>query len=153
MRSPQVLIYDKDNRLSGWLREQLQDRKWTWREVRSPESCLRLLRHGGPNVVLLKLGEDLPAEMSLLDQLGRLYPETGTVLVSDLDNPWLTSLAWDLGARYVLSPPQPREQLAEIVAGLMSAASPGHRGVGGSPSPGTIKPTPPREQDQSAPNP
>jgi DNA-binding response OmpR family regulator len=152
MRAPQVLIYDTDSRLSGWLREQLRERKWTWREVRSPESCLRLLRHGGPNVVVLKVGEDLPAEMSLLDQLGRLYPETGTVLVSDLDNPWLTSLAWDLGARYVLSPPQPREQLAEIVASLMGAAGRGHREVWGPPFPGMNKSPSPPEQGPGAPN-
>ena len=36
------------------------------------------------------------------------------------DQPPLAGLAWDLGACYVLFPPQPREQLLEIVNSLMS---------------------------------
>ena len=41
------------------------------------------------------------------------------VLAADGDQPELAGLAWDLGAAYVLLPPQPRERLPEIVAGLM----------------------------------
>jgi DNA-binding response OmpR family regulator len=133
MRSPQVLIYEQDHRLAGWLREQLKELKWTCREVRSPESCLHLLRHGGPNVVVLKVGHDLKGEMRFLERSGRLYPETAAVVVSDMDNPALAALAWDLGARYVLSPPQPRDSLPAIVVALMGAASRRLQGMEGLP--------------------
>jgi hypothetical protein len=143
MRSPQLLIYEPDDRLLGLLREQAKEHKWTWREVRSPESCLRLLRHGGPNMVVLKVGNDVTAEMRFLEQCGRLYPDTALVVVSDMDNPWLTGLAWDLGARYVLSPPQPRNQLPDIVAGLMAAIGPPSPGSGEFPPPEGAEPPPP----------
>jgi DNA-binding NarL/FixJ family response regulator len=124
VRSPQLLIYDQDGRLAGWLREQLKDRKWTWRDIRSLPSCLRLLRHGGPNVLVLKVGYDVKGEMAFLEQAGQLYPETAALVISDMDNPSLTALAWDLGARYVLSPPQSRDVLPAILVGLMAAAGP-----------------------------
>jgi hypothetical protein len=70
-------------------------------------------------VLVLKLGRDLEKELSVLEQATRLYPETPAVVVGDAVNAVLEGLAWDLGASYVLFPPQPREQLPEIVAGLM----------------------------------
>jgi hypothetical protein len=36
----------------------------------------------------------------------------------------LAGLAWDLGARCVLFPPQTRDQLPGVVAGLMEAMMP-----------------------------
>ena len=34
----------------------------------------------------------------------------------------LAGLAWDLGAAYVLAPPQPRDALLSLVLGLMETA-------------------------------
>ncbi len=83
------------------------------------ETCLRLLKAGGPAVLIVKTGRDLERELALLDRATWLYPDAPAVLVADGDQPGLAGLAWDLGAAYVLLPPQPRERLAEIVAGLM----------------------------------
>jgi len=55
----------------------------------------------------------------MLEQVSWLYPDAATVLVGDSDQAWLAGLAWDLGAHWVLLPPQTRERLPEIVTGLM----------------------------------
>ncbi len=87
--------------------------------ARRPETCLRLLARGGPAVLVLKAGRDLERELALLERAVWLYPDAPVVLAADGDRPELAGLAWDLGAAYVLLPPQPRERLPEIVAGLM----------------------------------
>ena len=69
--------------------------------------------------MVIKAGRDLERELGLLERAAWLYPDVPAVLVCDGDQPELAGLAWDLGAAYVLLPPQPRERLAEIVAGLM----------------------------------
>jgi DNA-binding NarL/FixJ family response regulator len=122
MRFPQIVIYESDGLLAGLLRDQARDHQWLVREAQSSESVLRLLRPGGSSVVLLKVGPDLAGEMQLLERCGRLFPDAPVIVVSDTEHPGLTSLAWDLGARAVLGPPQPREALPEVVAGLMEAA-------------------------------
>ena len=131
MRFPQVLIYEGDGRLAALLRETLalgqggDKRRWALRSPRLASSCLRLLRGAGPSVLVLKLGRDPKRhEMPLLEQVTWLYPDTATVVVSELDNPALAGLAWDLGARCVLFPPQTRDQLPGVVAGLMEAMMP-----------------------------
>jgi len=57
--------------------------------------------------------------MALVEQVTWLFPETATVVVTDADNLPLVNLAWDLGARFVLHPPQVRELLAEVVSGFL----------------------------------
>ena len=73
---------------------------------------------------MLRVGRDLEREFALLERAVRLVPDAAVVLVGDADNPALAGLGWDLGARYVLFPPQPREQLPDIVAAFMAPAAP-----------------------------
>jgi hypothetical protein len=132
MRHPQVLVYETDGLLANLLRRaQLLRREqppdWSLREPRRLESCLRLLRGGHPSVLVLKVGHDLEQELTLLERVGRLYPDTATVVVGDAENPVLAGLAWDLGAAFVLFPPLPREHLLPVIAGLMRAAEPAGR--------------------------
>jgi hypothetical protein len=120
MRFPQLLVYETDGRLAGLLRELARERKWSLREPRRPEACCRLLRSSGPSVLVLKLGRQLEAEMALLERVTTQFPETVSIVVGDTDSPPVTGLAWDLGARYVLVPLEPREHLLEIVAGFLT---------------------------------
>ena len=147
MRQPQVLVYEADGRIAAQLREAAKGRKdrkqphWALHEPRQPEACLGLLRAGGRGVLVLKLGavpqrdaslleqgvgeEAAVAErallrgLTLLERVAWLCPEAATVVVADADHAPLAALCWDLGAAYVLAPPQPRDWLPEIVAGLL----------------------------------
>jgi hypothetical protein len=123
MRYPQLLIYEGDGRLAAQLRTAAQAQNWSLREPRQPESCLRLLRRGGPGVLVLKVGRDLVREMTLLEQVCWQLPDAACVVVGDAEDAVVAGLAWDLGAHAVLFPPQPREQLSDILVGLMGAAT------------------------------
>src|SRR5579859_741327 len=99
MRFPQLVIYEVDGRLKEMLRATAEANRWALRSPQTSAACLRLLRGGGPAVVILKIGRDLTKrELSLLERITWQYPEAAPVVVSDLDNPALTGLAWDLGA-------------------------------------------------------
>ena len=74
-------------------------------------------------MLVLRTGRDLERELALLERVTRLVPDTATVLVGDADNAALAALGWDLGLCYVLLPPQPREQLPELVEALMGVTS------------------------------
>ncbi len=119
MRHPMLLIVEGDGRLAALLRPAAEQHQWSLHEPRQSGSCLRLLQRGGPAVVVIKAGRDLERELVLLERITRLRPDAATVFVGDVDHAALAGLAWDLGAHCVLFPPQPREQLHEIVAGLM----------------------------------
>jgi DNA-binding response OmpR family regulator len=119
MRYPQVLVYEGDGRLAALLRPLAEERRWSLREPRQVEQVLRLLRRSDAAVLVLKLGRDLERELTLLDRVTWLVPAAATVVVGDGDHAALAALAWDLGAGYVHFPPQPRELLAEVVAGLL----------------------------------
>ncbi|HMC66908.1 MAG TPA: hypothetical protein VKI65_18370 [Gemmataceae bacterium] len=143
MRYPQVLVYEADGRLARLLQSgtesqrapeqepaEKQDRLRTmiggavaspfWLlEPRGPDECLAALRRGGPSVLVLKLGRNLVEELGLLELVTWRFPDAGTVAVSSLTDAALAGLAWDLGASYVLYPPQPVELLSAIVAGLL----------------------------------
>ncbi len=122
MRFPQVIIQEPDGKLGALVRDLARQQRWTLREPRSPEACLRLLGPGGPAVLVLKVGRELGPEIRLLERATRLFPDTPVVVVGDADNAPLAGLAWDLGAAVVVAPPLPRDELPEIVAGLMEAA-------------------------------
>jgi hypothetical protein len=121
MRYPQVLVYERDGSLAALLKAGLGERKlrWALREPRDPPSCLRLLSRGGPAVVVVKLGGDLERELTLLERVAYLHPDTATVLVGDAEHVALAGTGWDLGAAFILLPPMSRESLPEIVVGLM----------------------------------
>jgi hypothetical protein len=119
LRQPQLLIHEFDERLADLLRETARAQAWALREPRQIDACLRLLRSGGPSVLVVRLGRDLQHELTLLERVSWLRPEIATVVVGDTDDPLLARLAWDLGAAYVLFPPQSRDWLPGIVTGLM----------------------------------
>jgi hypothetical protein len=132
------VVYESDGRLAALVRDTCRQKQWALREPRRPEACLQLLAQGGPSVLLLKLAppadparpgkeaekaerstRELERQMTLLEQVQRLVPEAACVVVCDPANPALTGLAWELGASYVLSPPELLEDLPGIVAALM----------------------------------
>jgi DNA-binding NarL/FixJ family response regulator len=122
MHYPQLLIHETDGTLAAELRELASKKqRWSLREPRQREGCLRLLQRGGPSILVIKVGRDVENELTLLDQVSWLSPETRIVAVSDTENPLLADLAWDLGATFVLFPPQPRERLVELVESLMQS--------------------------------
>jgi hypothetical protein len=124
MRHPQLLVYEGDGRLAELFRPMAQagEHRWALRQPRRLDECLGLLRSGGPGVLLLKVGRDLERELTLLEQVAWLFPETATVVIGDSDHATLAGLAWDLGACYVLVPPPTRERLFEVVLGAMNTA-------------------------------
>jgi hypothetical protein len=121
MRYPQLLIFESDGRLAKLLEGTAGIQRWALRQPRRLESCLRLLRGSGPAILVVKLERDLEECLTLIEQASRMFPETATVVVSDSEEAVLTDLSWDLGAAYVLCPPQPRDRLLDVVAGLMEA--------------------------------
>jgi hypothetical protein len=122
MHSAQVLAYENDGKLTERLRPLSKERGFWLRQVRQHAACLQVLGRDAPDVLVLKLGRDLEREMSVLEQAGRLFPDTACIVVGDSDFPGLESLAWDLGARFVLFPPQPLDMLPELVAHMLGAA-------------------------------
>jgi DNA-binding response OmpR family regulator len=122
MRHAQVIVCEPDLRLGDLLRECTAKHGWRLRHVRDASSVVGLLRGGAASVVVLKTGRDLEREFATLERISRLFPETATVVVGDADHPALAALAWDLGARYVLFAPLPRELLPEIVTFLMTGS-------------------------------
>src|SRR5947209_8228143 len=121
MQSPQLLIYEPHPpRLAELLSEPARVRGWWLRQVNHIAACLRVLREAGPAVLLLRLGGgDVVRELTLLERAAWLCPDAAVVVVGDTANPTLAGLAWDLGASFVLFPPQPRELLPELVAAFL----------------------------------
>ncbi len=146
MRYPQVLVLESDGLLAGMLRETAKANRWALREPRRPEACSRLLLNHCPSVLVLKIATQLKREqglpikedeqrsraearereqirsMELLDHVHWSYPDTAIVVVGDAEDASLTGLAWELGASYVLMPPQSRQQLPDLVAAMMKEA-------------------------------
>ena len=122
MRRAQLIVCERDGLLAHLCRQAGLNREWSLRETRRLEACLRLLRQGGPSVLVLDIGRDLERELTLLERVTSLYPDTATVVVGDAENTALAALAWDLGASFVLFPPLPRDLLLGVLRGLMAAA-------------------------------
>jgi hypothetical protein len=120
VRHPQLLIYEGEGRLAAMLRPVAAEHKWSVREPRQLESCLRLLRRGGPAVLVLEAGGDLERELTLLERVAWLHPDAAVVFVGEASHAELAGLTWDLGAAYVLLAAQVRERLADVVVTLMS---------------------------------
>jgi hypothetical protein len=122
MRQAQVVVCETDGRLADLLRERAAAHGWRLRALRHPTRVTGVLQHGVGCVVVLKTGRDLEREFAALERIQRHFPEAAIVVVGDADGPALAGLAWDLGARFVLFPPLPRELLPDIVTGLMGGA-------------------------------
>jgi DNA-binding response OmpR family regulator len=126
MRYPQLLIYETDGRLARILEATAGTHRWVLRQPRKMESGLRLLRQGGPAILVLSLDSDLDQSLTLLTRTTESFPDVLSVVAVENDNTALADLAWDLGAAYVLTPRQPRDLLLDIVAGLMGAMGSQH---------------------------
>jgi hypothetical protein len=125
MRFPQLLVYETDGRLARMLEGTAGTHRWVLREPRRVEACLRLLRRGGPAIVVVKVENDLESAFTLVAQTSWLYPDATVVVVGNREDAVLSDLAWDLGARYVIAPPRARDSLLEVVAHLMGTVASG----------------------------
>lgn len=123
MRHTQVLAWQVSEPLLDALRVLTQERGVWLREVSHEKTCLNLMRQGGPGVLVLNIGKNLEAELSTLEAVSRIFPEQATIVVGDTAHPTLAALAWDLGARYVLFPPEPLDRLPQIVCGFWRGES------------------------------
>lgn len=126
MRYPQLLIYETDGRLARMLEATAGTHRWVLRQPRNVESCLRLLRNGGPAIVVLSIDSNLEQSLTLLTKTTESFPDVLTVVTMENENTGLADLAWDLGAAYVLTPRQPRDLLLDITAGFMGAVATDH---------------------------
>src|SRR5439155_10775908 len=98
MRHPQLIVWEADGRLAALLRPLAEGHRWSFREARQADECLRLLQRGGPAVVVVRIGRDLAPEFELLERVGWRHPEARAVVVAEAGHGRLAGLAWDLGA-------------------------------------------------------
>ena len=120
MKHPQIVVFETDGTLASYLQPVAQERRWLLRESRQGPACLELLR-GGPAVLVLKIGRHLVRELTFLDEAHAAAPDVPIVAVGDAEDATLFGLTMELGATYVLFPPEPRQQLPEVVQSLMEA--------------------------------
>lgn len=120
MLHPKIIISERDGRLAEQLRPLAMAERWVLREPRQADPLWRILQSGGPTVLVVKIGGSPDQELSLIERVSWQLPDIATVAVGDLDSPAvLAGLAWEVGAAYVLFPPQSRDLLPDIAAGLM----------------------------------
>jgi hypothetical protein len=122
LRHPQIVVFENDSLLARQLQEIATARAWLLRESRQTPACLKLLRGGGPSVLVLRLGHDLRRELSFLDDVHTQVPDVSVIVVGNAENPALQALAYELGAAFVLFPPSPRQQLGEVTGHLLRAS-------------------------------
>lgn len=130
MRYPQLLIYESDGKLARIFHDLARERKWSeharermWslHEPRRPDTCLELLRRGGPSVLVLQLGSQLEA-WELLERINADFPDTATLVIPEMDHPALAVLAWDLGAHGVIAANEARDRLPDWVAAALGVS-------------------------------
>jgi hypothetical protein len=137
MRYPQLVVFEHDGRLAWLLKDICATQRWSLKETRQVEGCLRLLRTGGPAILITRIAgktnkeqpaeetereqKDLERSFVLIDRAHWLRPDAAIVAVSELEDAALTALAWDLGASYVLAPPQLVGALPELIGHMMTA--------------------------------
>jgi DNA-binding NtrC family response regulator len=122
MRHPRIVVFETDGTLANYLQPLAQERRWLLRETRQGPACLQLLREG-PAVLVLKIGRHLVRELTFLDEAHTAAPDAPIVAVGDSEDATLFGLTMELGASYVLVPPQSRQQLTEVVQSLMEATA------------------------------
>lgn len=127
MHHPQVVVYETDGWLAAQVVDLVREHGWFVRESRQAEQCLKLLSEVRPALLLLKIERKLIDELTLLTQLNERIPDCPVVVFSEvkLENARqrvnLASLAYDLGARYVMFPPLTRAAVEDVIVGLMEA--------------------------------
>jgi hypothetical protein len=119
MQHAQLLAFGVEGRLVEVLRELAQSQTLWLREVRRAKACLGLLRRAGNSTLVMGVGRNLDQELMLLEEVTHLFPGTRTIVVGPTENQPLAALAWDLGAAYVLFPPQPVESIRDVVLGFL----------------------------------
>lgn len=140
MRYPQMIVFELDGRIAWLLKPLCEERRWALREARQVEACLRLLRSGGPAILVVRIAGKPVQERSaeegaqdqklversfvLLERAHRLRPDALVLAVSECSEPALAALAWDLGVSYLLEPPQPLSSLRDLAGHLMTGAPP-----------------------------
>jgi hypothetical protein len=160
MRYPRVLVWEHDGKLARLLENSSQTGgffianrpkeegtagggtfNWSLRQPRNLVSCLKLLRGGGPSLLIVRVATRLGAAATpeeheteqrrrerafqVLDRVSWLRPEALTIAVSDAADDTLAGLAWELGATCVLFPPQPLPLLPVLAGHLMRQAAGG----------------------------
>ena len=119
MKQAQILGFGLEERLTQVLGELAQGRDLWLREIRHAKTCLNLLRQGGASILVLRLGKNLDVELSLLAEVSELFPAARTIVLGAVENQALAALTWDLGADYVLFPPQPMEHVGDVVLSFL----------------------------------
>ncbi len=123
MRYPRVLIHEHNGRIARFFHElNLEKKPWTVHEPRRFEDCLELLDDQGAAVLIVNLGRNVEGELELLQRVAWRFPETACLVASETDDPELLGLAWDLGARHVLAPPQSLDLLLPLAAAFLGVA-------------------------------
>jgi hypothetical protein len=120
VRHPQLLIYRGDARLATQLQIQIDAGRWLLRKPGDLAECLEMSSRGGLNVLVLRLGRDLDDELSTVERVHYLAPDTAIIVVGDAEQAAVAGIARDLGAQFVLFPPLSRDLLPEVVAGFMN---------------------------------
>src|SRR5213592_494147 len=113
MKHPQIVVFETDGLLARMLAETADRNAWLLRESRQLPACLNLLRAGGPAVLVLRVGRNLVRELTVLDRVHDAVPDCPVVVCGDAEDDALQALAYDLGAAYVLQPPEPGARLLE----------------------------------------
>jgi DNA-binding NarL/FixJ family response regulator len=122
MRHPRIVVFETDGTLARSLEPVVQGRRWLLRQPRQTPACLKLLCAGAPAILVFRMGRHLVRELSFLSQVHNTLPDVGVVVVADTEDPALAALALELGASFVLQPPQPRPSLSDVVLHLMAEA-------------------------------
>jgi PleD family two-component response regulator len=127
MKYPQIVVYESGGWLAGQIKRLASENGWLVRESRREDTCLNLVQDGRPTVFLLYLEKDLLEGLSLVARVREVASDCSIVLVSDVkmdtaeQRSQLSTLAFDLGARYVLFPPLQQPVIEDLVAGLMAS--------------------------------
>src|SRR5260221_5386088 len=122
MKPPQIVVFETDGLLARYVEDTSARHMWLLRESRQVPACLNLLREGGPAALVLKVGRNLVRELAVLDEIHATLPDVPVVVVGDTEDEAIEVLAYDLGAAYVLQPPEPRHHLIELVEQLVTAS-------------------------------
>jgi hypothetical protein len=122
VRHPQVLAYDQDGRLFPLLKPFREEARWAVRSISRLESCLDPGGSPEPTVLVMKPGRKPEKDMATLERLTGHDPNLQAVVIVEENQAGLAALAWDLGAAFVLFPPQVPVHLQEVVRGLMQLA-------------------------------
>lgn len=122
MKHPQIVIFETDGLLARHLEPLAALRRWLVRESRQAPACVNLLRAGGPSVLVLKIGRNLVRELTNLDEFHEQAPEVPIIVVGDAADAPLQALLYELGATYVLFPPEQRQHLDAVVTSALESA-------------------------------